>query len=52
MGEALLWTLHHEFQQSFTKEIEDAWATFYGYVATHMKEGLRNANQAIRATGQ
>ena len=39
VGEALLWTPEQGLGESFTPEVEDAWAATYGLLAGAMQEG-------------
>lgn len=38
VGSALLWTLGQGLGDAFTKDVEEAWATTYGMLATTMKD--------------
>lgn len=38
VGEALLWTLEQGLGDAYTSEVEDAWATTYGLLASVMKD--------------
>jgi hemoglobin-like flavoprotein len=38
---ALLWTLKAGLGRAFTPELEDAWASVYGLLATTMKDAMR-----------
>ena len=44
--EALVWTLRQGLDVRFTKEVEEAWRTAYGVLATTMK----NASQPVLAS--
>jgi hemoglobin-like flavoprotein len=41
VGAALMWTLKKGLGQAFTPELDDAWATVYGLLATTMKDAMR-----------
>nr|VFK15460.1 MAG: Hemoglobin-like flavoprotein [Candidatus Kentron sp. LFY] len=41
VGGALLWTLEKGLGSEFTPEVEDAWATLYGKLASIMKDAAR-----------
>jgi len=41
-GEALLWTLEHEFGTSFTPELKEAWRTLYATVQQKMLQVSRS----------
>jgi hemoglobin-like flavoprotein len=43
VGIALLWSLRRVLGGAFTPDIEDAWATVYGLLATTMKTAMRDA---------
>jgi hemoglobin-like flavoprotein len=43
VGAALLWTLHKGLGSAFTPEVEDAWVTVYGLLATTMREAAHEA---------
>ena len=46
---ALVWTLEQGLGAGFTREVEDAWRTAYGVLATTMKTAA-NQEEANRAT--
>ena len=46
VGAALLWTLEHGLDESFTPEVRDAWAAVYGVLADTMQQG---AAEAVRS---
>jgi hemoglobin-like flavoprotein len=41
VGAALLWTLEKRLGEAFTPDIQEAWVTFYGLLATTMQRGAR-----------
>lgn len=43
VGAALLWVLQQTLGEYFTEEVEDAWVTAYGVIATTMKEAAYSA---------
>jgi hemoglobin-like flavoprotein len=46
---ALLWTLKQGLGAAFSKEVEEAWRTAYGVLATTMKESARKASHATES---
>jgi hemoglobin-like flavoprotein len=46
VGAALLWTLDKGLGSGFTPEVEEAWATVYGLLATTMKDAAKRAAAA------
>ena len=46
VGEALLWTLGQGLGDSFTREVRDAWSSFYKFVGDCMKKGLNESYAA------
>ena len=46
VGAALLWTLEQGLGEAFTDEVKNAWAAVYELLATVMKEGAAEAEQA------
>jgi hemoglobin-like flavoprotein len=48
VGVALLWTLEMGLGRAFTPEVNDAWATVYGVLASTMKEAAHEAMAAAR----
>ena len=46
VGAALLWTLEQGLGEAFTDEVKNAWASVYELLATVMKEGAAEAEQA------
>jgi hemoglobin-like flavoprotein len=42
VGAALMWTLKKGLGEAFTPELENAWATVYGLLATTMKDAMRS----------
>ena len=46
VGEALLWTLSQGLGDSFTREVRDAWSSFYQFVSESMKKGLNESYAA------
>ncbi|MCB1865065.1 MAG: hypothetical protein KDG50_06515 [Chromatiales bacterium] len=46
VGAALLWTLAQGLGPAFTAEVEQAWATAYGVLATTMKDAAAAAQKA------
>jgi hemoglobin-like flavoprotein len=42
VGTALLWTFQKVLGPAFTAEVEDAWTTVYGILASTMKHAARN----------
>lgn len=47
---ALVWTLEQGLGAGFTREVEDAWRTAYGVLATTMKQGSKQAREESHAT--
>jgi hemoglobin-like flavoprotein len=48
---ALIWTLKQGLGAAFSKEVEEAWRTAYGVLATTMKEAAtQSTREAIHAT--
>ena len=45
-GAALLWTLEQGLGEAFTDEVKSAWAAVYELLASVMKEGAAEAEQA------
>jgi hemoglobin-like flavoprotein len=41
VGAALLWSLQRVLGRAFTPQVEDAWATVYGLLATTMKDAMK-----------
>ncbi len=52
VGAALLWTLGKALGTAFTPEARDAWATFYGELATSMRAGARAQHAPAGATSR
>ena len=46
VGEALLATLSAGLGELFTREVRDAWSSFYQFVADCMKKGLNESYAA------
>ena len=46
---ALLWTLKQGLGAAFSKEVEEAWRTAYGVLATTMKEAARETVHATES---
>ena len=46
VGAALLWTLEQGLGEAFTDEVKSAWAAVYELLASVMKEGAAEAEQA------
>jgi hemoglobin-like flavoprotein len=42
VGTALMWTLKKGLGEAFSPELENAWATVYGLLATTMKDAMRS----------
>jgi hemoglobin-like flavoprotein len=43
VGAALLWSLQRVLGRAFTPQVEQAWATVYGLLATTMKDAMKEA---------
>jgi hemoglobin-like flavoprotein len=48
--EALVWTLGQGLGTSFTKEVEDAWRTAYGVLASTMKQAANRKEEVHAAS--
>lgn len=43
VGAALLWSLQRVLGRAFTPQVENAWTTVYGLLATTMKDAMKEA---------